>query len=255
MVKRSPFLFCLLMCFGLALGAASSAAAVPLVDLEAGARYWAPSPSGDLNYEGDNLDLEDNLDFDREEAPNAYVRAKLPMFMIDGHYTYLDYSGDGKGFTTPTRFGEIDLSDYADISTETTVDMFHLGLMFAPSLPTIDFGLGVGANYISAEADIKADGNSESVTADAVLPVVKGFLRFSPPIVGLDLTVAGEGVTYSGNYLIDVRGTAGYTLLDFALGELKLEGGYRHIAIDYDEEDLILDTRFSGPFAGLNLTF
>lgn len=229
--------------------------ALPLVDFEFGGRYWAPAPSGDLSYEGDNLDLEKNLDFEREGAPHVYARAEFAMFMLDAHYTRLDYSGQGKNITKRTRFGDIDLDDYTDISTEASMDMLHLGALFNLPLPMLELGIGAGVHYIDGQAEIKANGLKEKGSASAPLPVAKARLHFSPPGLDLDLGLAGEGLAYSGHSFLDLRGTIGYTLQDLFIGDLRLEGGYRHISVDYDEEDLMLDTSFSGPFAGLSLNF
>ena len=234
---------------------ASPALALPLADVDIGARYWSVSPSGDLSYKGDSLDLEDNLDFEREGAPHAYARAHLPMLVFEAHYTRLDFSGKGQNITTSTPFGDIDLNNYTDISTEATMGMLHGGAMLNFSVPWVDLGLGAGVSYIDAETEIKADGRKETGSAEAPLPVVKARAEVTPPLVGLHLAVAGEGISYSGNSFYDLRGTAGYTFQDLMIVDLRLEGGYRHIEVDYDEEDLMLDSSFSGPFAGLSLAF
>ena len=238
---------------------AAPASALPLADVDIGARYWSVSPSGDLSYKGDSLDLEDNLDFEREGAPHAYARAHLPMLVLEAHYTRLDFSGKGQNITTSTRFGRIDLNNYTDISTEATMDMLHGGAMLNFSVPWVDLGVGAGVNYIDAEAEIMAKANNRKKTAtgsaEAPLPVVKARAEITPPLVGLHLAVAGEGLSYSGNSFYDLRGTVGYTFQDLFIVDLRLEGGYRHIAVDYDEEDLVLDSSFSGPFAGLSLAF
>ncbi len=233
----------------------SSVPALPLVDVELGGRYWAPAPSGDLSYKGDNLDLENNLDFEREGVPNLYARAGLAMLMLDIHYTRLDYSGKGRNITQETMFGDINLNDYTDISTDSRLDILHLGAMFSLPLPVLDLGLGAGVYYLDGKAEIKANGEKERGSAKVPLPVAKGRLQFSPPGLDLYLSLAGEGLAYSGHSFYDLRGTLGYSLQDFFLADLRLEGGYRHISIDYDQEDLELDTSFSGPFAGLSLNF
>ena len=195
------------------------------------------------------------MDFDREGAPYVYARAHLPMLVLEAHYTRLDFSGKGQNITTSTPFGDIDLNNYTDISTEATMGMLHGGAMLNFSVPWVDLGLGAGVSYIDAETEIKADGRKETGSAEAPLPVVKARAEITPPLVGLHLAVAGEGLSYSGNSFYDLRGTVGYTLLDLELVGLRVEGGYRHIRIDFDEEDLVLDANFSGPFAGVSVSF
>lgn len=235
---------------------AAPASALALLDVNVGGHYWYAEPSGDLSYNGKGLDLEDNLDFEREGLPSVYVRADIPVLTLEARYTRLDYSGKGKNIPVSTRYGDIaDLSNYTDISTEATLDMLHGGAMFSIPLPVVDVGLGAGVSYMDAEAEIKADGEKESATAKAPLPVAKARAEFSPPIVGLHFAVSGEGITYSGNSFYDLRGTAGYTFWDSVLAGFRVEGGYRIISVDFDEEDLVLDASFSGPFAGVSVRF
>jgi len=233
---------------------AAPASALPLLDGDAGVRYWSAKPSGDISYKGDNLDLEDNLDFEREGVPSVYARAQIPLLMLEARYTRLDYSGNAENITTSTDdFGTITLNN--DASTETTMDILHGGAMFSVPLPLVDLGLGAGVSYIDAEAEVESSSYKETASAEAPLPVAKARAEFSPPIEGLDFAVSGEGLMYSGNAFYDLRGTVGYTLLDLELVGLRVEGGYRHIRIDFDEEDLVLDANFSGPFAGVSVSF
>lgn len=248
------FVFSAAACLCLLLLAAP-ASALPLLDGDAGVRYWYAKPSGDLSYDGDSLDLEDNLNFEREGVPSLYARAHIPLLMLDAHYTGLDYSGNGKDITASTDYGDITLGSNDDISTDATLDILHGGVMFSVPLPMVDLGLGAGVSYLDAETEIKANGKKETATAQAPLPVAKARAAFSPPLVGLDFAVSGEGLMYSGNVFYDLRGTVGYTLLDLELVGLRVEGGYRQIRVDFDEEDLVLDASFSGPFAGVSVSF
>jgi outer membrane protein len=175
--------------------------------------------------------------------------------MLEARFTRLDYSGKGDNFTTSTQYGTIDLSNYADISTEARLDILHGGAMFSVPLPIVDLGLGAGVSYLDAEAEIEADGKKERATARGPLPVAKARVEFSPPFLGLHFAAAGEGLMYTGNTFYDLRGTVGYTLWESLLVGLRVEGGYRHIKIDFDEKDLVLDAGFSGPFAGVSLRF
>jgi len=244
---------------------ASSApiSALPLIDVSVGARYWGAAPSGDMSYKGESLDLDDNLGFDREWSPNAYARAQLPFIAVDAHFTQLDYSGKLKDYSqlggSGDEFGDIDFDDVADASTDATINLLHAGAMFSLPIPMFDLGVGVGADYIDAEASIDPDALSgepkDTGSATATIPVAKGYFQFSPPVLDMNVSLAGEGVTYSGNTFYDARAKLGYVLEGFFVGDIQLEGGYRIISVDYDEEDLTLDSTFSGPFLGASLNF
>jgi|GEM_PF-3497741 len=258
-MSKNPALTVFVLVFSLL--CATSASALPLVDVGVGARYWGAAPSGDMSYKGENLDLDDNLGFDREWSPNAYARAQLPFIAVDAHFTQLDYSGklkDYNDFGDKDKFGDINLSEITKASTDATINLLHAGAMFSLPIPMFDLGVGVGADYIDAEASIDpkdADIDKDTGSGTATLPVAKGYFNFSPPIFDINLSLAGEGVTYSGNTFYDARAKLGYVFQGFLVGDLQLEGGYRIISVDYDEEDLTLDSTFSGPFLGASLNF
>lgn len=247
---------------GLMISATTAGALTIPHEHEIGVHYWAASPGGDLKYkDGDMLDLDRHLGFDREGSPYVYVRSHLDHLFLEAHYTRLDYSGESQTFPD-TIFGDIDLDPGAEggyITSDTDLDMMHGGMMLSFPVPDFDLGLGVGVTYFDAETDVVAGEQngtqSDSLSTSDYLPVSKALVRIPAPYWGLSLSLAGEGIAYSGNSLYDIRAKTGFKVPDMLMGDITLKAGYRWIGVDYEEDELVLDSRFSGPFAGLKLTF
>ena len=223
---------------------AGSAQALPLVDVEVGARYWQANPDGFANYNGNDVDLQDDLGFDKEGTPNFYARAALPLITLDAEYTNLDYSGN----VGPQEFSWGDFSTTVDPDAPTSLEarLLHGGALFSIPLPFIDVGVGVGATNIDADYTVANETGSANVT----LPVAKAELRASLPMIPLNVGVRGNGIGFRGDQFTDITAEVG-----LEMGLLQLRAGYRQIALEYDGDDLTVDNDFSGPFAGLHLAF
>ena len=224
---------------------AGSAQALPLMDVEVGARYWQANPSGDVAYKGngDSWDVDDDLGFDKEGTPNLYARAALPFITLDAEYTDLAFEGktDGAGLTWNNR-------TFTTSGDPTSFDarILHGGAMFNVPLPVVDLGLGVGATNIDAQAEI----DNERGSANFTLPVAKAEVRVDFPAVPLNAGIRGQVIGYDGDSYRDITAEVGYEL-----GLLQIRAGYRQIALEYEGNDFDVDTDFSGPFAGLHLAF
>jgi outer membrane protein len=221
---------------------AGSAHALPLVDVEVGARYWQANPDGFANYKGEDVDLQDDLGFDKEGTPNFYARAALPLITLDAEYTNLDYSGTAK---RTFEFGNL-FSETISAPTSLEARLLHGGALFSLPLPFIDVGVGVGATNIDADYTVATETGSANVT----LPVAKAELRASLPMIPLNVGVRGNGIGFRGDQFTDITAEVG-----LEMGLLQLRAGYRQIALEYDGDDLTVDNDFSGPFAGLHLAF
>ncbi|MFP4615977.1 MAG: TIGR04219 family outer membrane beta-barrel protein [Thiohalorhabdus sp.] len=231
---------------GALLLSAGSAHALPLADVEIGARYWQADPSGDVAYDGDDFSVEDDLDFDKEGTPNLYARAAIPFVTLDAEYTDLSYDGDIQ--RSRTWGGE---TATLDGSSSFDARLLHAGAMFNLPVPIVDVGLGLGATNIDTEAELETDAGKETGSANFTMPVAKAEVRVDLPALPLNAGVRANGIGYDGDSFRDVTAEVGYEM-----GLLQVRAGYRQIAVDYDGgDDLKVDSDFSGPFAGLHLAF
>ncbi|MEF8793237.1 TIGR04219 family outer membrane beta-barrel protein [Thiohalorhabdus sp.] len=227
---------------------AGSAHALPLADIEVGARYWQADPSGDVAYQGDDFDVADDLDFDKEGAPNLYARAALPFITVDAEYTDLSYDGNIQQTVSTSQWGGQQVTANGSSSFDAT--LLHAGAMFNVPLPIVDIGLGLGATKVDAEAELQTQAGKETGSADVTLPVAKAEARINFPALPLNAGIRANGIGYDGDSYRDITAEVGYVL-----GFLQIKAGYRQIAVDYDSNDLEVDADFSGPFAGVHLAF
>lgn len=224
---------------------AGSAQALPLADIEVGARYWQADPSGDVAYQGDNFDVADDLDFDKEGTPNLYARAALPLITVDAEYTDLSYDGNIQEQRT---WGGETATANGDSSFDAT--LLHAGAMFNVPLPVVDIGLGLGATNVDTEAKLETKVGKEEGSASVTLPVAKAEARVNFPMLPLTAGIRANGIGYDGDSYHDITAEVGYSV-----SMLQIKAGYRQIAVDYDSNDLKVDADFSGPFAGLHVAF
>lgn len=224
---------------------AGSAQALPLLDAEIGARYWQADPGGDVAYKGDDFDVADDLDFDKEGAPNLYARAALPFITLDAEYTSLSY--DGK-VQRSLQWGGVSATVNGSSSFDAT--LMHGGALFNVPLPMVDLGLGLGATNIDAEAELETAAGKETGSTNVTLPVAKAEARVDFPALPLNAGLRGQYIGYDGDSYRDITAELGYEI-----GLLQIRAGYRQIAVDYEGDDFEVDTDFSGPFAGLHLAF
>ncbi|HKJ71431.1 MAG TPA: TIGR04219 family outer membrane beta-barrel protein [Gammaproteobacteria bacterium] len=224
---------------------AGSASALPLVDVDVGARYWRANPTGDASYKGDKWDMQDDLGFDKEGAPNLYGRLAFPLITVDAEYTKLAYDGKVKRSLT---WGGQTASLNGDSSFDAT--LLHAGAMFNVPLPVVDLGLGLGATNIDAEGEVDTATGKKKGSVNATLPVAQAELRVDFPALPLNAGIRGQAISYDGDSYRDITAEVGVEL-----GMLQIRAGYRQIAVDYKGNDFKMDSKFSGPFAGAHLAF
>ena len=221
---------------------ASGTQALPLIDASVGARYWQADPSGNVAYESnDQWSTGGDLGLDAEGTPNVYARAAIPLITADLEYTDLSYSGQVE--RSGTWGGQT-----VNVSRDASLDaqLLHAGAMFSPPVPILDLGIGAGATRIDADAKLAGENASAQVT----VPVAKAEIGADVPILPLDARLRANGIGYNGDTFYDVTAEVGVTW-----GVLRFDAGYRQIAVDFESNDLTVDSDFSGPFAGAHLSF
>ena len=183
------------------------------IDAEVGVGVWAPSMSGDLNFNGNTYDL-DNLGLDDgKTSGNSYIYADLSHFVPvipNARVERLQYEVSGTGTT--------------NLDLEQTDIIAYWGI---PMIPTATGGIleiNFGLDLKNIKGDLVA--LNDSVSFDETLPL--GYLNarvdlpFAPiNVEGTIKTIAYDGSSISDNE-VKLSG-----VLDFALIDLKLDLGYR----------------------------
>lgn len=252
-MKKIFVIFSILFLTALAVPAAALA-----LGLEIAGGAWMQSPSGTLAYEAldparDLLDLENDLNYEDETRFFGRLNIDMPAIIPNIYLmvTPMEFEGNGsKSF----YFGGTPIS--GSFYSKLTLNHADIALYYGiPGLETltvdmlnIDIGLNVRIYDIDVQLTQPGVDVSESITVP--IPQVYLALQFRPTDF-LAIEAEGRGISISGNKAYSLIGRLRFNIL----GPFFLTGGYRYDKIDIDEEGVIIDTDFSGPFAEAGLAF
>lgn len=232
------------------------------IGLEAAVGMWSQGPSGDVGYEPvsatDVLDLERDARYDRETRvfgrakldipvfPNIYLMASPMEFEGTGRKG-VDFTFGGKTFTTGVDFYSKVVLDQYDIDLYYGIPM--LSTLTAGRL-NVDAGIGVKVVDFSAEVRQDALGLSESKSLTVPLPVIYLGAQVKP-IDALSIEAEARGMALSGNHVYDLIGR----LKVRPIGPVFIAAGYRHQDVKVDEEGVVAEMTFGGPFVEAGVEF
>lgn len=212
--------------------------------------------AGEDGSSGTRVDFEGDLDFDNSENGIIEGALQLSRLRISAGYLPLEFSGNGT-LTRDVTFNGQTFTSGSSVQSEVEIEVFDLAAAF--HVIDIDDGptrIQLGPELSVKIADISmllrdtSSGQRESV--DATVPVP---------------TIGARGRLAIGDYL-GVVGRVGYLEVDensFLDADVQLEysplplvgvfAGYRYVDVDVDEADVVLQSTFSGPYAGVLMRF
>ncbi|HHP7233520.1 MAG TPA: TIGR04219 family outer membrane beta-barrel protein [Desulfobacterales bacterium] len=231
------------------------------VGLEVALGGWYQSPSGTLGLDitgaEDLLDLENDLNYDDETR--FIGRAKLDLPFVPNVYvmaTPMEFEGDGsKAF----NFGGETFQ--GSFSSKLTLDHYDVALFYGiPLLETatldmLNIELGINVRIFDFEARIAGEdpfGNpaEESESFTVPIPMVYAAIMFRP-LEAINFEVEGRGISFGDDKSFSLIGRVRWN----TFGPLFVTGGYRYDDYDIDEEGLVVEADFSGPFAEAGFSF
>jgi outer membrane protein len=203
----------------------------------------------------DDVDLEDDLDFDDKTKVMAEVAFNLGSFRLAAGYLPLKFDGTSVLART-INFG--DQTFNGTVKGELDVDLYDLALAW--HIVNIDdapvrfqFGPELSVKIVDGEismVDQANPANRETISGTAPVPTIGARAR-----VGLGDFVAVIGrvgyLEVSGNSFLDADAQVEFSPLPF----VGVFGGYRHLDLDIDENDIVIDATFAGPYAGAFVRF
>lgn len=150
----------------------------------------------------------------------------------------------------------------APLLSHICIDLADLQVMYEPIHSNIgdtrlDFGVAGKLRYLNARAELHIDNQFGEL-------VQSGKRSFATPLLAIGATAS---VTLPGKWArVDVRaawgGYASHRMLEgesFAslilFPNFRLQGGYRHVELDVDADDILADIRMAGPYLGGEFTF
>ena len=221
---------------------------------------WKQSPSGTLGYTElapiDPLDMKSDLNYQDETRFFGWINIDMPSIIPNIYVigTPMEFEGNA---TRNFNWGDISfpVNSYSKLSLNHLDVALYYGipLLEEATLEIINIDIGLNVRIFDLEATATdLSGTGTSITESATVPVPMVFLAVQfRPIKAISIEAEGRGISISGN--------KGYSLIGRlrwnAIGPLFLAGGYRYDKYDIDEEGIILDADFSGPFGELGLSF
>ena len=218
--------------------------------------YYNHLPSGSLQYQGTNIDIEDDLKWENEGDifVKAYLEHPLPIIPnIKVGYTTFGHEGAGS-VDNSFRFGGTTFNLNTDIDTKFDLEMYDFALYYEILDNWVNVDVGLNVKYIDGEIAVKGRDKTtgklinESTDFQLPIPMVYAKVRLDVPTTDLSFQAEGNYISYDGNTFYDAEVGARYTL---ALG-LGIEAGYKTMKLKLDDiDDLYMDSDFSGAYGKL----
>ncbi|HHH19626.1 MAG TPA: TIGR04219 family outer membrane beta-barrel protein [Campylobacterales bacterium] len=218
--------------------------------------FYTHAPSGSASYEGETIDVEDDLKWEQENDIffKAYLEHPLPLIPnIKVGYTNFSHSGSGavgSGFS----WGDVNFLSSSDIKSQLEIAMYDLTLYYEILDNWLNADIGVNIKYLDGNIDVKGENRIthtvESESTDFALPIPMAYAKFRLDVPTTDISFQAEGnyITFDGHTLYDFEAGIRYT---YMLG-LGIEAGYKGLKIEIDDLDnLTMDTDFSGVYGKL----
>lgn len=212
--------------------------------------------AGDDGVTSTNINFEDDLDFEASRGLVAEVALQGGRLWLSATYLPLDFSSRGRANRDIVFRGRV-FTVGADVRSDVEIDFFDFGLAY--HILDLDYGslrLQLGPELAVKYAEIGmlieaiSGIDSESVSATEVAPTIGVRGRGS---MGDIFSLVGRigYIEHHDESCLDAEVQIEYSPLPM----LGIFVGYRYIKGDLHDSDVILDSTFSGPYAGAALSF
>jgi outer membrane protein len=229
-----------------------------LVSVKGGYQLFAPSGSiaGTINGVGQQLDVEDDLNLDDSENVTAEVAFQWGNSRLSFNYLPIEFSGTGT-LTVDGTFNGQPFSTSDIVRSELSVDLYDIGytyyLLNMDDLPT-RFQLGLELAVKIADAEVIFDDLTANFTeTDSVtVPIPTIGARTRIALADFFGVVGRVGyLEFDGHHFLDAEAQVEFS----PLPTVGIYAGYRYFDLKIDDDDLFVETDFSGPFAGALIRF
>lgn len=234
------------------LGGSMALAIAPLVAADvlgaaASVSYWQPDFSGDIASGNSKFDVEDDLDLDNDSSISAEALIEHPFPMLPNvRLGYTQIEQDGR---STVSYGDVN----GAANSEFELEQLDLTLYYEVLDNWVNLDLGLTVRDLSAEllmTDQNNTANQEKIEVSGALPLGYVAARFDLPFTGLSAGVQGNVISFDGDSIHDLDAYGQY---EIALVQLRL--GYRQMAVDYEDDNNLLDVTLGGPYASVGVDF
>lgn len=217
-----------------------------------GAGVWNQDPNGDLRFQGDQIDVDDDLNLGDERQGYVWLALEHPVPLLPNlRLSGVNVQTQGRGTVTSSfDFGGQTFNVSEDIDSNVRLDQRDATLYYEVLDNVVSVDLGLNIKYIDGAARVRSltAATEGSTSFNAYVPMAYGRLAADLPFTGLSAGIEGSAVGYNGNHLVDYTLRAAYE----SKYRVGLEAGYRRQQLKLDDvDDVFTDLRIEGAFVGV----
>jgi len=237
------------------------------IGIEVAVGGWGQGPSGDISYKSDavsdSLDIEDDLNYDRQYKVFGRVKADMPGLFPNIYFIATPMKFEETG-SKATNFTFGDTTFDVTLPFDSTVQLNHYDIGLYYSLPFLSIGsagklnadLGLNARIIDFKAEVigteAVTGTDISESEEFTIPVPMVYIGLQiKPVDMLSLEGEFRGIAYDSNHYYDFIGRVKIR----PVKQIFIAGGYRYEDVEIDHDDVLASITFSGPFAEAGIEF
>jgi len=214
------------------------------------ASSWQPDFSGDVNYEGSDISVEDDLDIADDSSNLLSIALEHPAPFLPNiklQRTNLDTSSLAS-LDSDISFGGITFPEGVQLQSQ--IDLSHTDYILYYELLDNWVSLDLGVNVINFDGNIilESDGLYSDLELDEFVPTLYGKASFELPLTGAYLGAEGSIISAADATISDYKMFVGWES-DFGLGA---EAGIHSFGADWDDfADSHGDLTFDGYYASV----
>ncbi|EKF76006.1 hypothetical protein A11A3_00890 [Alcanivorax hongdengensis A-11-3] len=230
------------------------AQAAPGLNIYGGAYSWQATMEGDFNAGNRDVDVRDDLGFDKADQSVFYVGVEHAVPVVPNmRVRYMDLSDtasnrisksftfNGKQFVANTR-----------VDSDFDLNMLDGTLYYSPIDNALKLDLGLTVRKVDGTLDLNSVAAKTAKDIDITLPMLYAAVKADLPVPGVYAGAELNAIGYDGNSLNDYNVRLGWRS-DFLLG---VELGYSHMQLTLDDlNNMDTNLTMGGPYVALALNF
>ena len=227
------------------------------VGLEAAIGVSYQDFQGGLIYQGDSLDLNNDLRFNRAAQFFGRVRMDMPLIIPNLYLMATPLRFDGTATNNLSfKFGSQTFDAGIPFSSTLKLDHYDLALYYGlpfvkqATLGLINIDAGLNIRLFDLKTQITQMARSESNSFNLLVPMAYLGLQVKP-MKTFSLEGEFRWMAYNDNHYYDLIGRVKYHFIKWAFVSV----GYRQEEISMDQSDIKMNVRFSGPQVEVGFQF
>ncbi len=229
-----------------------------LLSLKGGYQLLSPegSVAGTVNGVGQQLDLERDLNLDDSENVTAEIALHWGKSQISFNYLPIGFSGTGT-LTVEGEFNGEPFSVDDSVKTDLDINLYDIGytyyLLNFDDLPTrLQLGLELAVKIADVDVTFHDLTQNFSESESGTLPIPTVGVRTRVALADFLGLIGRIGyMEFNGNHFLDAEAQLEFSPIPM----VGLYAGVRYFDLKIDEDDIYVETEFSGPFGGLLVRF